>query len=169
MENTTKKFNNVEHRSEEVQEIMSRVPSWILRWGNLLFLLIILLVFIGSFLIPYQETVPSTLKFVSVDSLKTNDLEGIIMLSSSEIGKIKKGQEVIVRFDVYPEQEYGYIKGIVSSFNLVPFKNSLYKVEISFPNGNRTNEGKEIEIIEGMEAHAAIIIKEDRIIKHLIK
>lgn len=41
---------NIEIRSEEVQEILSQVPTWMIRWGNTLFLgLIIMLLFITWF------------------------------------------------------------------------------------------------------------------------
>ena len=41
---------DIEIRSEEVQEILSFVPNWMIRWGNSLFLLlIIMLLFISWF------------------------------------------------------------------------------------------------------------------------
>ena len=35
-------LNNIEIRSEEVQEILEATPSWLIRWGNILVLLLIL-------------------------------------------------------------------------------------------------------------------------------
>jgi len=43
--------NNIELRSEEVQEIMSRPPNWMIRWGiTLVFVLILLFVFLSWFI-----------------------------------------------------------------------------------------------------------------------
>ncbi|WP_306351937.1 HlyD family secretion protein [Flavobacterium sp. '19STA2R22 D10 B1'] len=49
-----KKF---ELRSEEVQEILTRVPHWMIRWGNIVVLSIIVLMFIGSWLIKYPDII----------------------------------------------------------------------------------------------------------------
>lgn len=49
--------SEIEIRSEEVQEILSYVPHWMVRWGNtLFFLLIIMLVFISWF-IKYPDVI----------------------------------------------------------------------------------------------------------------
>ncbi|CAL2076091.1 HlyD family secretion protein [Tenacibaculum sp. 190524A02b] len=48
---------NIEIRSEEVQEILSYVPNWMIRWGNTLFLkLIIMLLFITWF-VKYPDVI----------------------------------------------------------------------------------------------------------------
>ena len=149
---------------------MGTIPSWILRWGNILILVIIISVFAGGFFISYPETVSAPLKLMPSDPLlQTENLKGVVMLSSFEIEKIKKGQKVLVRFPVYPEQEYGLLIGIVSTIYLVPDENSFYKVEVSFPDGNKTDHGNEVETIAGMEAHATIITKDARVIDYLIK
>ena len=53
-------INNSEElalRSDEVQEILTKVPHWMIRWGNLLFLLLILMVLAISWLIKYPDIV----------------------------------------------------------------------------------------------------------------
>ncbi len=48
---------DIEIRSEEVQEILSYVPNWMIRWGNtLFFLLIIMLLFIAWF-VKYPDVI----------------------------------------------------------------------------------------------------------------
>jgi len=42
-------------RSNEVQEILTRIPSWMIRWGNTLILVFILLVLFISWLIKYPD------------------------------------------------------------------------------------------------------------------
>ncbi|MCT4699672.1 HlyD family secretion protein [Tenacibaculum haliotis] len=50
---------DIEIRSEEVQEILSYVPNWMIRWGNTLFLgLILMLLFIAWF-IKYPDVISS--------------------------------------------------------------------------------------------------------------
>ena len=52
-------LDDIELRSEEVQEVLTRVPSWLVRQGSLLFLVIILLLLIVSYLIKYPNVIES--------------------------------------------------------------------------------------------------------------
>tara|TARA_R110001606_G_C15394981_1_gene652096 strand:+ start:4064 stop:5353 length:1290 start_codon:yes stop_codon:yes gene_type:complete len=48
---------DIEIRSEEVQEILTQVPTWMIRWGNtLMFLLILMLLFISWF-VKYPDVI----------------------------------------------------------------------------------------------------------------
>lgn len=47
----------IELRSEEVQDILTRMPHWMIRWGSVVILIIILFVFIFSWLIKYPDIV----------------------------------------------------------------------------------------------------------------
>ena len=49
------KLEDIELRSEEVQEILAKVPHWMLRWGNVLFLSLILMLLFLSWLIKYPD------------------------------------------------------------------------------------------------------------------
>ena len=52
----TDKEEKIELRSEEVQEVMGQIPSWILRWGITLVGLIMVGLAIGSYLFKYPDT-----------------------------------------------------------------------------------------------------------------
>ena len=58
-------------------------------------------------------------------------------------GKVKVGQVVNIKFDNFPYMEFGVVKGIVKSISLVT-NDSNYIVEVSFPNGLKTNYGKNL-------------------------
>jgi multidrug resistance efflux pump len=47
----------IELRSEEVQEILTRVPNWMIRWGTVLIFAIILMLFFVSYLIKYPDVI----------------------------------------------------------------------------------------------------------------
>lgn len=97
--NNKKLTANLDLRSEEVQEILSRPPLWIVRWGvTLIFLFTILLVFL-SFIIKYPDFV--TAKVLVTTKLPT---EKVIAKTSSEIATlflknqdtIRKGEAIAV-------------------------------------------------------------------------
>lgn len=56
-----KSFNDIELRSEEVQAVMNKIPSSILRYGIGVMATIILIMLIGSTLIPYPEKIEADL------------------------------------------------------------------------------------------------------------
>ncbi|WP_055447810.1 HlyD family secretion protein [Lacinutrix mariniflava] len=53
----SKKLEEIELRSEQVQDILSYVPHWMIRYGNLLFLSLIILFFGLSWLIKYPDVI----------------------------------------------------------------------------------------------------------------
>jgi multidrug resistance efflux pump len=52
-------LEDIELRSEEVQEILTKVPHWMIRWGNVLFLFLILLLCALSWIVKYPDVVIS--------------------------------------------------------------------------------------------------------------
>ena len=53
----SKKLEDIELRSEQIQDILSYVPHWMIRYGNLLFLGLIILFFSLSWLIKYPDVI----------------------------------------------------------------------------------------------------------------
>lgn len=47
----------IELRSEEVQEILTRVPHWMIRWGSVVVLSILLSLFFVSWLVKYPDVI----------------------------------------------------------------------------------------------------------------
>lgn len=53
--NTQYPASDIELRSEQVQEILTKVPHWMIRWGNLVILIILGLVLLFSYFIKYPD------------------------------------------------------------------------------------------------------------------
>lgn len=49
--------NKIELRSEEVQDILTKIPHWIIRWGSLVVLVILLLLFLVSWMVKYPDII----------------------------------------------------------------------------------------------------------------
>ncbi|NHN26673.1 HlyD family efflux transporter periplasmic adaptor subunit [Flavobacterium jejuense] len=47
--------SDIELRSEQVQEILTKVPHWMIRWGNLVILIMLLMVLLFSYFIKYPD------------------------------------------------------------------------------------------------------------------
>ena len=52
-------LKDIKLRSEEVQEILTAVPNWMIRWGNTAMLLLILGLLAISWLVSYPDVIPS--------------------------------------------------------------------------------------------------------------
>ncbi len=52
-------LDNIELRSEEVQDILTKVPNWMIRWGSSLFLVLIILLLLISWFVKYPDIITS--------------------------------------------------------------------------------------------------------------
>ena len=64
--------NNIDVRNEEIQEILGTPPGWILRFGTLIFLIVIVLLIWLSYWIQYPDVVESEI-IVSFNDPPSND------------------------------------------------------------------------------------------------
>lgn len=93
---------------------------------------------------------------------------GKALLPMEGIGKVDPGQRVIVRLPAFPEQEFGFIEGTVTSISPVPDSEGRYVLEISLPNGLRTNYNKELPLIKTLSGTASIVTKEKSLLERLL-
>ena len=91
--------------------------------------------------------------------------KGRAMLPVQGAGKVKEGQRVNVRINNFPDQEFGYLIGNVSSISSVPTAEGFYVVEVDFPGGMTTNYGRTLPISRQMQGLADIITDDLRLIE----
>ncbi|KQM37458.1 HlyD family secretion protein [Chryseobacterium sp. Leaf201] len=84
-------LDNIELRSESVQDILTQPPHWMIRWGNTIILLILILILMMSYVIKYPEFIPAPIVVTS-----ENPPEKLEARTNSKIEKIfiKNHQEV---------------------------------------------------------------------------
>lgn len=58
-ETEKEEYEKIELRSNEVQEILSRPPKWIVRWGISVILVVIVVIIVGSWFFKYPDVVTS--------------------------------------------------------------------------------------------------------------
>ena len=78
-----KKRTDLELRSEEVQEILSEVPHWMIRWGNIVILTIIVLLIILAWFIRYPDIITTEIAITT-----QTPPEKLIARSTGKIEKI---------------------------------------------------------------------------------
>lgn len=76
-------LDNIELRSESVQDILTQPPHWMIRWGNSIIFIILLLIMLMSYIIKYPEFIPAPITVTS-----QNPPEKIEARINSKIEKI---------------------------------------------------------------------------------
>ena len=159
------------HFSEPVQEIMGTIPSWITRWGVTVLLLVLALILIGCCFVRYPRTMSCPVT-VSVSTSSSAAVVGVMNVPSHGFGKVRLGQEVIVRLNAFPYMEYGILRGLITDISSIPEKAAdgslCYQVKVSFPDGLTSTYGTEIPPILQMDGLARIITDDMRLIEHFI-
>ena len=85
-----------------------------------------------------------------------------ITLPQSNFGKIEVGQNVQLRFDAYPYEEFGFIPGKLKYISRVP-SDSGFLATVELPDGLITNYKKTIQYRSGLKSQALIVTKNTRL------
>jgi len=108
--------------------------------------------------------------FTIIPKMKT--VLGQISIPTIGAGKVKLGQEVIVKMENFPYTEYGSIRGFVSSISLSTNSTKTdkgevenYMVTVDFPNQLKTNYGAKLDVKLGAKGVAEIITKDRKLIE----
>ena len=101
-----------------------------------------------------------------------NRVLGQMTLPAHGAGKVKIGQEVIIKLDDYPYTEYGSIKGKVASISLtsnpvntINGSMETYLVNVSLPEGLKTNYGSILNFKFEMKGVGEIITNDRKLLE----
>lgn len=92
-------------------------------------------------------------------------IKGKALLPAHGAGKVQVGQRVNVRISNFPDLEFGYLLGKVEKISNIPDARGFYAVDVSFPNGMKTNYGKLLPVFPQMRGNADIITENLRLIE----
>ena len=143
-----KKKRHIEIRSEEVQEILGKMPTWIIRNGIVLIFIIIALLFTGSWVFKYPDVIHSTIVITS-----SNPPATLIARSDGKIThffvadnqNVKKGNYLAIIENPANYQHVIELKKAIKNFNLFlsiknntdttipPFKSDYSLGELQMP------------------------------------
>lgn len=139
METRKDMLDELELRSESVQDILTRPPHWMLRWGNVLIFVSLLLILLMSYLIKYPEFISAPIVVTS-----QNPPEKIEARLNSKIEKIwvhdrqnvKKGELLMVLQSAANYKDVLSLKKMMDTTT----PNNLYDYPLSLTNQYRLGE-----------------------------
>ena len=163
----SKKIDEINLHSKEVQDILGRIPSWLIRNGIVMVLLIVMVLIAGSWFFKYPDVISAPV-VVTADANNPAIITGFVRLPMNGAGKVKVGQHVNLKFITYPYLEYGTVKGDVSKISSVP-TGDYYAVEVSLPDQLVSSFGKRFEFRQELVGTAEIITDVERLITRIFR
>lgn len=126
--------SEMELRSEQVQEILTKVPHWMIRWGNLVILFILMLVLLFSYFIKYPDI--NTAQIVVTTAIppekliaRTSGRIEAILVSDNQI--VLKNQPLAVIENASNYNDVFMLKSIVDSINITETAFPFEKLKFS--------------------------------------
>lgn len=121
--------NDIELRSEEVQEILTRVSHWMIRWGNIVVLLVLFSMMFGAYFIKYPDIVTTQVIITT-----QNPPEKLVARTSGKIAEILVSDRRIVQ----PKTALAIIENTANYIDVFRLKKcvdslSLNKGQFNFP------------------------------------
>lgn len=87
-----------------------------------------------------------------------------MLIPQYNFGKVKPGQEVLLKFQAYPYEQYGSVLGKIEYISNSP-TDSGYLAKVVLPNGLITNYKKPLQCRNGLYAQADIITENMRLLE----
>jgi multidrug efflux pump subunit AcrA (membrane-fusion protein) len=121
-------------RSEEVQEIMSRIPSWIIRWGITLLFFLILSLFFLTWLIKYPDVINGTTSLTTAEppiKLVAKSAGEIEFLQYKENTVLQQGQVIATIKSTLSDSARGFLTLELAKIRQAYINNSLEKLQLA--------------------------------------
>ena len=132
--------NTFELRSEEVQDILTKVPHWMIRWGTVLIFVIIVLLFFVSWFIKYPDVVNTEIVITTnippekIVSKSSGRIEAILVKDKTIVSK---NTTLAIIENTANYKDVFLLKSIIDSYNI-----NDPKKEFPFPQLKNTQLGE---------------------------
>ena len=150
--------NKIELRSEKVRHIIGEIPSRIVRYGITIITIVILGLLIGTYFIPYPETISAKVQM-------TNAHQGAITIPYKYVNTIARGMTANIEFEGYDAETYGVANGVITATSHIPLQTetgSVFTAQVSMLDCRYKN-------ISGMTGTAFILVSNESIFQRVIQ
>ncbi|WP_273210926.1 HlyD family efflux transporter periplasmic adaptor subunit [Runella zeae] len=97
-----------------------------------------------------------------------SDYIGLLTIPQQNLGKVKVGQSVLIKFAGYPFEQFGYVKGIITEISEVPLQDGVFPAKVTLPNGLVTTYHQKLRYRTGMVANAEIVTEDLRLLQRFL-
>jgi hypothetical protein len=151
--------------SMEVEEILSKIPNWITRWG----ISVVLSVFLILLLLSNIIRLPNLLKTKAIVCHEDKDKFNLrIPVYQALLADIHPGSIFVLKFDNYPFMKYGIYSDTIRDIIPIRMQNDTFYLNVNVPSRIKTNMKKDIVAVDGLTADCEIAISETSVFKKFI-
>ena len=150
--------NKIELRSEKVRHIIGEIPSRIVRYGITIITIVILGLLIGTYFIPYPETISAKVQMISTH-------QGTIAIPYKYVNTMASGMTANIEFEGYDAETYGVANGVITATSHIPLQTetgSVFTAQVSMLDCR-------YKIISGMTGTAFILVSNESILQRVIQ
>jgi HlyD family secretion protein len=119
-----------------------------------------------TWFIDYPDAINGPLKLLYIQPPQSR-YYGQMLVSRTELGKIRSGQRVMIQVEGYPVKEFGHLSGTVNYISNLPTDKDSFLINISLPDGLNTNYKKVIFFRNNLDARAEIMTDSRRLFNRL--
>ena len=166
-----------DYHSKEVQDILGKPPSWVIRWGITVIFLIAVILVGGCYFIRYPDivTVPATVAPVQTTSDNNDSVTVYLQIPSNLRDKVTKGQKATIKIHDYSFMQYGVLSGTVYDVESIPEPIQtdngilyIYGGTVILNNNTTTSTGVSIPVRVPMSASAVITVRYARLLNYIL-
>jgi multidrug efflux pump subunit AcrA (membrane-fusion protein) len=95
------------------------------------------------------------------------DFFGEMAIPQNNMGRVKVGQEVLIKLKSYPFEEYGMLKGEIKYIADIPYKDSVFISKVDFKIRKVSDMKRPIHLKQGMMADAEIVTQDATILQRI--
>ena len=150
--------SKIELRSEKVRHIIGEIPSGIVRYGITIITIVILVLLVGAYFIPYPETISAKIEM-------TDRQQGTVDIPYKYVNWVVKGKNVSIELEGYDTEMYGAANGTITATMHTPRQTAAGNV---FTAQVRITDCK-YKIISGMTGTASILVSNESVLQRILQ
>jgi len=150
--------SKIELRSEKVRHIIGEIPSGIVRYGITIITIVMLVLLVGAYFIPYPETISARIEM-------TDRQQGTVDIPYKYVNTVKKGKNVSIELEGYDTEMYGAANGTITVTMHTPRQTaagSMFTAQV------KVTDCK-YKIIGGMTGTASILVSNESVLQRILQ
>ena len=150
--------SKIELRSEKVRHIIGEIPSGIVRYGITIITIVILVLLVGAYFIPYPETISARIEM-------TDRQQGTVDIPYKYVNTVKKGMNVSIELEGYDTEMYGVTNGTITAISSTPqhaANGNIFVAKVNVKNCKYNIEG-------GMAGTASILVSNESMLQRILQ
>ena len=150
--------SKIELRSEKVRNIIGEIPSGIVRYGITIITIVILVLLVGAYFIPYPETISARIEM-------TDRQQGTVDIPYKYVNTIARGMTANIEVEGYDAETYGVANGVIITTSHTPRQTaagSMFTAQV------KVTDCK-YKIIGGMTGSASILVSNESILQRIVR